>query len=185
MKKLIFMLMAGSLLSTSNAALAEETLFQWLTNVWREKEVMPVGNKTYKEECGSCHLAYQPGLLPAKSWEKLLTEKALNEHFGENAALGNAALKEIHDYAVANAADKSWHKRSRKVAAATAEGDAPLRITELRFIKRTHQKIPEKMIKGNQDVKSLSYCNACHTQAEDGVYDSDTVSIPNYPGRKN
>lgn len=184
MKKIIFVLMVGSLLSVSGAALAEESLFQWLTAVSREKEVKPVSNKVYKEECGSCHLAYQPGLLPARSWEKLLTENALNEHFGENAALGDAALKEIHDYAIANAADKSYYKRSRKIALMTETGDAPVRITEVRYIKRKHQEIPDKMIKGNPDVKSLSYCNACHTRAEEGVYDNDTVSIPNYPGWK-
>ena len=33
------------------------------------------------------------------------------------------------------------------------------------------------MVKGNNDVKSLSYCNKCHTQADKGVFDEDTVSI--------
>ena len=61
------------------------------------------------------------------------------------------------------------------------EDETPLRITEVRYIKRKHHDIPEKMIKGNKDVKSLSYCNACHTQADKGIFDSDTVSIPNYP----
>ena len=82
---------------------------------------------------------------------------------------------------MANSAEKSWHKRSRKIALATEEGDAPLRITEVRYIKRKHHDIPEKMIKGNKDVKSLSYCNACHTKADKGIFDNDTVSIPNYP----
>ena len=80
-----------------------------------------------------------------------------------------------------NSADKSWYKRSRKIAVATAEGPAPLRITELRYIKRKHSDIPEKMVKGNKDVKSLSYCDKCHTQAAKGVFDTDTVSIPNHP----
>jgi len=30
-------------------------------------------------------------------------------------------------------------------------------------------------------VKSLSYCDACHTRAKEGVYDEDTVRIPNFP----
>ena len=37
------------------------------------------------------------------------------------------------------------------------------------------------MIKDNKDVKSLSYCNACHTKADDGIFKEDTVSIPNFP----
>ena len=173
-------LLAG-LLCLSGAAWAEESLLEAMVTPFRQKEVVPVDNKTYKDECGSCHFAYQPGLLPTKSWEKLLTEKALSEHFGENAELDKDTLKIIYDYTIANAADKSYHKRSRKIAIATENIEAPLRITEVRYIKRKHHEIPEKMIKGNKDVKSLSYCDACHTQAGKGVFDADTVKIPNYP----
>jgi Dihaem cytochrome c len=174
-------LLALALLMSSGTALAEENFWLWLVNFSRQKEVKPVSNKTYADECGSCHYAYPPGLLPGKSWAKLLDEKALNDHFGENASLDKEVLKEISDYAMENAAEKSWTKRSRKIALATKEGDAPLRITEVRYIKRKHHDIPEKMIKDNKDVKSLSYCNACHTKADKAIFDSDTVSIPNYP----
>jgi hypothetical protein len=147
----------------------------------RHKEMAPVINKTYQAECGSCHFAYPPGLLPAKSWEKLLDAKALEDHFGDNAELDAETLANVRDYALANAADKSYNKRSRKIAKATEDVEAPLRITEVRYIKRKHHEIPEKMVKGNKDVKSLSYCDACHSQAGKGVFDSDTVKIPNYP----
>lgn len=174
-------LLAVVLLTSSSVAMAEETFWSWLVNFSRQKEVKPVTNKTYADECGSCHFAYPPGLLPGKSWAKLLDGKALNDHFGENASLDQDTLKTIYDYAMENAAEKSWYKRSRKIALATEAGDAPLRITEVRYIKRKHHDIPENMIKGNKDVKSLSFCNACHTRAEQGNFDSDTVSIPNYP----
>ncbi|MFZ2161126.1 MAG: diheme cytochrome c [Sideroxyarcus sp.] len=181
--KLKTVLLAVALLVSSGSALAEDSFWSWLITLSRQKEVQPVTNKAYQEECGSCHFAYQPGLLPGKSWAKLLDEKALADHFGEDASLDKDVLKSISDYAMENAAEKSWFKRSRKIALATAEGDAPLRITEVRYIKRKHHDIPEKMIKGNKDVKSQSYCNACHTKAEKGIFDSDTVSIPNYPDR--
>ncbi|MFA5825377.1 MAG: diheme cytochrome c [Gallionellaceae bacterium] len=171
----------SGLLWMSGAAWAEESLVTAIVTPFRQKELVPVDNKQYKDECGSCHFAYQPGLLPAKSWEKLLNEKALADHFGDNAELDKDTLQVIHDYAIANAADKSYHKRSRKIAIATENVEAPLRITEVRYIKRKHHEIPEKMIKGNKDVKSLSYCDACHTQASKGVFDADTVKIPNYP----
>ncbi len=172
----------AAVLSVSSAyAGAEEDFLGWLLNFHRQKNVKPVSDKQYLEECGACHFAYQPGLLPAKSWEVLLTADALRKHFGVNAELDNDTLKVIHDYAVDNAADKSWYKRSRKIAVATAEGPPPLRITELRYISLKHHKIPEKMIKGNKGVKSLSFCDKCHTQAAQGVYDADTVDIPNYP----
>jgi hypothetical protein len=174
-----FSLVAG--LVVAGMALAEENVTGWLFNVYRMKEVKPVDNKNYQEECSACHLAYPPGLLPAKSWQKLLDEQALADHFGEDASLDEDTLREIRNYALENAADKSYYKRSRKIAVATENGDAPVRITEVRYIKRKHHEIPAKMIKGNKDVKSLSYCDACHTQANKGVFDRDTVHIPNYP----
>jgi len=173
------LLIALSLASTF--ADAEEDFVGWLLNFERQKNFKPVTDKQYLEECGECHFAYQPGLLPSKSWEALLNAAALRKHFGVNAELDNETLKGIHDYAVAYAADKSWYKRSRKIAVATEDGPTPLRITELHYISRKHQVIPEKMIKGNKSVKSLSFCDRCHTQANEGIYDADTVDIPNYP----
>jgi hypothetical protein len=177
----VVVLLAGALLLNSNQTFAEEDFVVWLFDFGRTKEVKPVSDKQYQDECGECHFAYQPGLLPAKSWEKLLTAEALRDHFGDNAEMDKDALRAVHDYAVENAADKSWYKRSRKIAVATAEGQAPLRITALRYIERKHHDIPEKMVKGNKDVKSLSYCDKCHTQAAKGVFDADTVLIPNFP----
>ena len=174
-------LLAAALLTSSAYARAEEDFLDWLFNFDRQKNVKPVTDKQYLDECGACHFAYQPGLLPARSWDALLNAEALRKHFGVNAELDNDTLKVIHDYAVDNAADKSWYKRSRKIAVATEEGPAPLRITELRYISRKHHDIPEKMIKGNKAVKSLSFCDRCHTQAGKGIYDADTVNIPNYP----
>ena len=174
-------LLAVALLMTSGVALADGNFWLWLVNFSRQKGVKPVDSNTYLSECGSCHYAYPPGLLPSKSWAKLLNDKALSNHFGESAILDEETLKVITDYTMANAADKSWYKRSRKIALATEEGEAPIRITEVSYIRRKHHDIPEKMIKGNKDVKSLSFCNACHTEAEKGDFDNDTVSIPNYP----
>jgi hypothetical protein len=36
-------------------------------------------------------------------------------------------------------------------------------------------------VTGNPGVKSLAQCDACHTQAAQGVYDNDTVDIPGHP----
>lgn len=170
------------MLLLSGAVRAEENLLVAIFTPFRQKEVNPVTNQQYKDECGSCHYAYPPGLLPSKSWRQLLNEKALAEHFGENAELQKDVLAVIYGYVMANAADKSYWKRARKIAISIEGVDAPLRITEMRYIKRKHQKISEKMIQGNKDVKSLSYCDACHSQANKGVFDADTVQIPNYPG---
>ncbi len=174
-------LLTGVLALNGTYASAEENFVSWLLNFERTKEVKPVTNKQYQDECGACHFAYQPGLLPAKSWEKLLNTEALRDHFGDNAEMDKDTLRIIHNYALDHAADKSYYKRSRKIAVATENGPAPLRITGLRYIERKHHDIPDKMIRGNRDVKSLSYCDKCHTQAAKGVFDADTVAIPNYP----
>jgi len=174
------MLLLVVLAVVASPAQAEEDFWSWLANPMRQKEINPVSNQTWQEECGACHFAYQPGLLPGKSWEKLLNDQALADHFGDNAELDADTLKEVRTFALENAAEKSYYKRARKIVVAT-ENEAPLRITEVRYIKRKHHEIPEKMIKGNRDVKSLSYCHACHTPAKEGVYDEDTVRIPNYP----
>jgi hypothetical protein len=176
-------LLAGVFFFYAGVASAEESFGGWMvsTDGFKGIEVAPVEHKQYREECGSCHFAYQPGWLPARSWKKLLTKDALHNHFGSAADLDAETLDAIRQYALSNASDVSYHKISRKVNAELGEGDMPLRITELRYIKNKHDEIPEKMIRGNKDVKLLSNCNACHTKAEKGIFKESTVSIPNYP----
>jgi hypothetical protein len=183
--KFVALLTATLLMVAGNAFADEDDFWSWIgggtLDGYRGIGVRPVNNKQYKEECGSCHFAYQPGLLPAKSWEKLLTAQGLHDHFGEVADLDKDTLDALREYVLANSAEKSYYKIPRKITIATEDGEAPLRITETRYIKRKHHGIPDKMVKDNKDVKSLSYCNACHTKAEKGIFKEDTVSIPNYP----
>ncbi len=172
---------ALSVLLGVNLAQAEGFKWTWSDMFGHKNGVAPVSDASWAQECSACHFAYQPGLLPGNSWEKLLTPEALHNHFGEVADLDAATLNRIRGYALNNAAEKSSFKLSRKIAVSTESGEAPLRITDVRVIRRKHHDIPEKMIKGNKDVRSLANCEACHTKAEKGTYDSDTVLIPNYP----
>ena len=50
-------------------------------------------------------MAYPPGLLPERSWRKMMAE--LDKHFGQNASLDAAATKAILDYLVENSAERS------------------------------------------------------------------------------
>ena len=50
----------------------------------------------YTDACGSCHLVYQPGLLPARSWDRIMA--TLSDHFGDNAELDPAASSEIRRF---------------------------------------------------------------------------------------
>ncbi len=140
-------------------------------------EVIP--NKVYEEECGSCHIAYQPGLLPKRSWLLLMQPSALEDHFGDNAALEEETRADIEKYLVDHSAETSSGKRSRKILSSLRIDESPLRITEVRYIERKHDEIPKRLIV-QKEVKSLSYCNKCHKKAEKGIYDDDSVFIPNY-----
>lgn len=144
----------------------------------RSVGVAAVSSPIYKEECGSCHMAYQPGLLPTRSWVKIMT--GLEEHFGDNAELDAEALKNITNYLVSNSADNSDYRRSRKIMRSLNSNDAPTRISETPYIKREHDEIPNKMIKYNKKVNSLANCSACHSKAEQGLYDEHSVNIPGY-----
>ena len=46
---------------------------KWQNMKARSTGVAPVTNALYAEECGSCHFAYPPGLLPASSWQQVMT----------------------------------------------------------------------------------------------------------------
>ena len=55
-----------------------------------------VTDAKYQSECGACHFAYLPGMLPARSWDALLTKS--NEHFGETLSLDPENLRHIRDF---------------------------------------------------------------------------------------
>ncbi|MDH5426106.1 MAG: diheme cytochrome c [Gammaproteobacteria bacterium] len=140
--------------------------------------VAPVVLDAYKNECSSCHMAYPPGLLPASSWQKIMT--GLDAHFSDNAELDSESYKIISDFLLSNSADNSDYRRSRKIMRSLNTGDAPLRISELPYIKREHHELPDKMIKFNPKVNSLANCIACHTDAEKGLFNEHQVNIPGY-----
>jgi len=142
---------------------------------FRRPDVAPVKYALYQQECGSCHFAYQPGLLPAASWWKLMD--GLDDHFGENAELDADTGKQLRDYLTANAADHVSTGRSPGIVN-SLRGSAPLRITDTLYFRRQHSEIPARMVKNNPQVGSFSRCDVCHAGADEGSYDEDSVRIP-------
>jgi len=179
-RSILILALIGTSVVGSVSGGEEQGFAQWMMTFSRTKEVKAVDHELYAEECGACHYAFPPGLLPIQSWKKLLDAQELEDHFGENAELDEDDLKNIQEYVYANSSEKSYHKRARKITRSIPEGEAPIRITEVKYIKRKHHELTDEMVKGNKDVNSLSNCNACHTQAEEGVFDDDTVDIPNF-----
>jgi cytochrome c553 len=118
----------------------------------------------YAAECGSCHLAYSPRLLPARSWERIMG--GLADHFGDNAELDPATLRVITQYLVDNAG--------------SPRPNAPLRITEQRWFVHEHDELPARMVAGNPQVRSLSNCAACHRRADRGYFNEHDVIVPGF-----
>ncbi len=141
-------------------------------------DVAPVNNSLYTEECGSCHFAYQPGLLPEKSWQKIMAD--LENHFDENAELDADVQKQLTTYLVQNSADKSDFKRSKRIMRSLGRSDAPLRITKTLYFVRKHDEIPHRIVTSTKEIGSFSNCSACHTNAEKGSFNEHDVKIPGY-----
>jgi len=143
--------------------------------------VAPVTNQLYKNECASCHFDYQPGLLPSRSWKKIMT--GLDDHFGDNAELMPEDYTVILNYLTENAAEFSDHKRSRRINNSLAKDEAPLRVTDTPYFKRKHRELSLSRITNNPEIGSISNCIACHTQAEKGSFNENEINIPGSTGR--
>lgn len=139
--------------------------------------VAPASNKTYANECSACHIAYPPGLLSSASWKKVFAN--LGDHFGENAELPAGVAKELTEYTVANAADKSGHSLSQKIMRSYGSA-TPMRISEVPYIAREHREIFSRYVKGNPQVGSLSKCQLCHKRAEQGSFSEREIDIPGH-----
>lgn len=140
------------------------------------KSIKFVSTPIYKEECGSCHLAFLPGFLPKRSWEKMMA--TLDDHFGENASLDDDPRQEITTFLVGNAADaKTSTPRSKRIAKMVAESESPLRITETVFWQRKHYSIKRYVWK-REKIGTKAKCEACHRDADKGQYSEFDVNVP-------
>jgi cytochrome c553 len=123
---------------------------------------------SYQAECGACHLAYPPGLLPAASWQRLLQN--LPRHFGTDASLEPAQRAELQPWLMAAAGTGQ-----RRRAEATAPPDD--RITRSAWFIREHDEIAAATWK-RPSVKSAANCAACHGGANQGSFDEHDIRIP-------
>lgn len=139
-----------------------------------DEYLMPVSNPTYADQCGTCHFAYQPELLPAESWRLILD--GTEDHFGDTVDLDVDARGEIERYLTSNAANTSSAELPRKIIRSLA-GRTPLRITDIPYIRKEHHELPPQFIK-QPSVGTWGNCIACHRNAEKGEYDDDRVSVP-------
>jgi hypothetical protein len=119
----------------------------------------------YVQECSACHIAYPPGALPAASWQHLLQN--LPRHFGSDASLDAAALREIAAWIAADT--QTW----KRVAGMPPED----RITRSAWFQRKHREVDAGAWK-TAAVKTPSNCAACHPAAAEGDFNEHRVRIP-------
>lgn len=119
----------------------------------------------YRAECGSCHVAYPPGLLPAASWQRIMA--GLDRHFGSDASLDEATRQSLGRWLQAQAGT------SRRVREAPPED----RITRSAWFAREHRRVAPAVWQ-HPSVRSPAQCAACHRGAEGGRYDEDELRAP-------
>ncbi len=130
----------------------------------------------YQKECGSCHLAYSPRLLPARSWVGLLA--GLSSHFGDNAEITPATALALSPWLRANAGDTLGSRAATRIP----REETPLRITELTWFRGEHGEIPRGWIGPGASVTSLAACASCHPGAATGRFGEGEIRIPGHGG---
>ena len=135
---------------------------------------------TYRQECGDCHVAYPPQLLPATAWGQIIT--GLDRHFGVDASLEPATAAAISAWLARSAASGRSSRGSREddeggAGAAVRPGDASLRITTTPWFVREHREVPVSTW-GRAAIGSASNCAACHTDANQGRFSERALRIP-------
>lgn len=128
-----------------------------------DSRVSTARNATWQAECGSCHVAYPPSLLPAESWRAVMA--GLDKHFGVDASVDAKTAAEIGAFLERNAG------RGRSATKPV------LRITETAWFRHEHDEIGAAVWKSPK-VKSPSNCAACHHGAEQGNFSEHDVRVP-------
>ena len=131
-------------------------------------------DSSYKEICGSCHFAYQPGLLPSRSWAKIIDVP--DAHPGGALSLDEKTKTELKNYLTRNSAENSQSRLSKKIMDSIGS-DVPVRISEIPYIKHKHREIAQEIF-SRKAIGSRSNCIACHKSAKIGLYDDDDAVIP-------
>jgi cytochrome c553 len=124
----------------------------------------PATHAGWLRECGSCHVAYPPRLLPAASWGAIMDR--LGDHFGTDASIDEPAAAAIRAFLQANAG------RDRET-----RGAPVLQITKTRWFLHEHDQVSQAAWRSPQ-VASPANCGACHRGAANGRFDEHDVRVP-------
>jgi cytochrome b len=129
----------------------------------------------WQSECGGCHLAYHPSLLPARSWQRIFAGQ--HEHFGEDLDLAPATSRALEDYAVANAADRLGSPVAYRIERSVPAGQAPERISDTAYWRERHERLDPALFKRIH----ASDCGACHRDAESASFSALAIHVSDAP----
>jgi hypothetical protein len=104
-------------------------------------------NRSWRSECGACHLAFPPALLAGADWRAIMAR--LDAHFGSDASLAEPTRREIEAYLLRNSPERTGQ----------ADGQLP-RITASDWFARRHRSALRLWRKGQ--LKSPADCATCH-----------------------
>jgi hypothetical protein len=164
------------LVAVPAAAQAADDLFQ-KTGADSLNGFLAATDPLYVKECGGCHFAYSPGLLPARSWE--LQMSRMERHFGESVTLSPAAREAITRYLVDNAADRSPYAGSKIFMRRLEADSTPYRFSDVWHYREMHRIIREVIdLKPRIKIRRLTNCDGCHQYAKEGSFGHSELLIP-------
>ena len=134
-------------------------------SAWADSAKGPPPPAVYTQECGSCHLAFPPHLLPKASWQRVM--HGLDKHYGSDASLDAATQKQID----------TWLQTYGGQGKRAREEPPQDRITRSAWFERKHREVSAATFK-RAAIKSAANCTACHRDAAQGDFEDDRVRIP-------
>jgi len=127
----------------------------------------PIEDAATQKECGACHIAYPPQMLPMRSWQALLDH--LSSHFGEDASLPKSTAAGIARYLASMAADSPSDAEGRVFLRGLGPGETPLRIDATPIWQMIHGDPGQSVFK-RPEITSSANCAACHDGAAQGQF---------------
>lgn len=128
----------------------------------------------WAEQCGACHFPFPPSLAPGWVWSGIFAD--LKHHYGNSdASLSPELAAQLRAYALANSAEH-WDTQAAHLFSIRDKAD-PGRITSTPDWRWLHADIPASVF-ARSAVGSKAACNACHQDAESGMFAPQAIVVP-------
>ncbi len=123
----------------------------------------------YREECGSCHLAFPAGFLTAAEWQRVLDR--LDRHYGSDASLEETKRQTLLAYVRRTASNGA-----EELPGARNPAEPLPRLTHKPWFIHEHRKVAA--FQQHPEVRTLVNCAACHTRAAEGSFREREIVLP-------